>query len=250
MLWQPKKVGPTICLALLVCGGLMSCRPAPTGSAGSGAPPSPQAEPQNPDAVITEVAAMPVWVKISEPDPESPAANGMGLVYGNTIITADQGLAEVDLRNGLAFRIGGTARLTLQPGNQLNLESGQMITWVTPGQQVPAEITTPAGVAGLRGTTLFVDLPEDPTAAVEFFAWEGTITLRPLGAAEDLVITSGEQLSLRPGENNIPELRQRIRRLSLPEIEQRRSQSRLLNGFSQPLPTQPQIDEVLGTLEE
>ncbi|HEY9738024.1 MAG TPA: FecR domain-containing protein, partial [Trichocoleus sp.] len=230
-------------------GGLVSCRPAPTGSTDSTDTTSPPIEAQNPDAVITDIPATPVWVQPNEASSESIAAKGQNLIYGNVIITADEGLAEVNLKSGLAFRIGGNARLILQPDNQLNLESGQMITWVTPGQQVPTKIITPAGVAGLRGTTLFVDLPEDPADEVEFFSWEGTIAVRPLGASEDVIITSGEQLRIRPGENDVAELRQRVRRLTQEEIVQRRSRSRLLNGFSQPLPTQSQIDAALESEE-
>lgn len=258
-----------LCLITLFLGGLVSCRttaPAPTPptvpapppeatappppptpkptSTASPAPATPQAEA---DAVIQQITEMPVWVKPVNTGQENPGQEGMGMATGDTIRTEDQALAEVDLKSGLSFRIGGDAVLTLQANNRLELESGQMITWVNPGQKVPTEIVTPAGIAGLRGTTLFVNIPTEANGEVEFFAWEGTITVRPPGASEDLVIRSGEQIRIRPGERDVAQLRRRVRRLNRLEIRQRRRQNRLLNDFRRPLPTLRQIDAALET---
>ncbi len=165
---------------------------------------------------------------------------------GGYLRTAHKALAEVSLPSGLAFRIGGEASLTLQADNQLRLNQGEMLTWVPPERGVPTQIITPVGTAGLRGTTLFVRIPPGADPEVEFFAWEGTITIRPAGASEDLILRSGEQLLLRRGDRDIPRLRQRIRRLPRRVIRQRRRQSPLLNDFPRPLPT---LREIEATLE-
>jgi ferric-dicitrate binding protein FerR (iron transport regulator) len=168
----------------------------------------------------------------------------MKLAYGDTIRTAEDGLAQIDLANGLAFRLGGEAALTLQPNQELQLDSGEMLVWVEPGQKVPTEIVTPVGTAGLRGTTLFVRVPDDPGEGVVFFAWEGEIRLRFEGDTEDLILNSGEELQVRPGER-LSDLRDKVRRLRRREIRQQRQQSRLVNGFSRPLPTLGQLEQTI-----
>lgn len=241
----------TLCLVTLIAGSLIGCRSlipaAPTSETPQASSPVSQTtpNPEQADAVIQEIVTTPVWVKSQTVNQETPGQEGMGLMYGDTLRTEEPALAEVDLKSGLSFRIGGNAKLVLQPNNQLNFQAGEMITWVNPGQKVPTEIVTPVGIAGLRGTTLFIDIPADPSGEVQFFAWEGTISIRPVGASEDLIIRSGEQLSIRPGEQDVTQLRDRIRRLTQTEILQRQQQSRLLNDFSRPIPTLSQIEDAL-----
>jgi hypothetical protein len=194
---------------------------------------------------VETIVSEPVWVKLAPAPSEQLAQIGDRLVPGDTIRTTDDALAEVALPSGLAFRIGGNASLTLQTDNQLQLDSGEMLTWVSSDKEVPTQITTPVGIAGLRGTTLFIKIPADDNAEIEFFAWEGTITIRPTGTTEDLVIRSGEQLLLRRGDRDIAQLRQRIRRLPRRVILQRRRQSRLINRFPRPLPTLRAIEATL-----
>ncbi|MEO1209544.1 MAG: FecR domain-containing protein [Cyanobacteria bacterium J06638_20] len=210
------------------------------------APPTDLAAIADADAVIRDVAAPSVWVRPSVTHEEESAIAGDTLVYGDTIRTQGEGLAEVDLVSGLSFRIGGEAALTLQPDNQLDLQAGQMIVWVEPGKQVPARIVTPVGIAGLRGTTLFISVPEDDTEAVSFLAWEGTIAIQVAEDAEAITLQSGEELSVRPGERDVANLRSRVRRLNRREIRQRRRRSNLLNRFQRSLPT---LNEIEATLE-
>lgn len=198
------------------------------------------------DAVIRDVAAPSVWVRPTVTNEEESAIAGDTLAYGDTIRTQGEGLAEVDLVSGLSFRIGGEAALTLQPDNQLDLQTGEMIVWVEPGQQVPAHIVTPVGIAGLRGTTLFISVPENNAEAVSFFAWEGTIEIQVSEEAEAIKLQSGEELQIRPGERDVANLRGRVRRLNRREIRQRRRRSNLLNRFQRSLPT---LSEIEATLE-
>ena len=196
-------------------------------------------------AKITEIQQTPVWVKLAKAKQEQAAQTNMSLKANDTIRTEGKALAEVTLTNGLGFRVGGDAVLTLQDNNQLNLQSGSMLTWVEPGKKVPAEIVTSAGIAGIRGTTVFVGIPEDPNGEVEFFSWEGTVAIRIPGQTEELILNSGEQLKMRRGEKDLKALRRRIRKFTRKEHLERSRQPGLIRNFSRPLPTLKKIETAL-----
>ncbi len=188
-------------------------------------------------AKISEIQNLPVFVRLLEATQEQPAKEGMGLHVGDTIRTQGQALAQVDLVNGLAFRIGGDAVLTLKPDNRLNLTSGDMITWVQPGKKIPTEIVTPAAVAGIRGTTVFVQIPKDPNEGTLFFAWEGLVAVHLPGQKEEVRI--------KPGEHDIQQIRKRVRRLSRAEWRQKRQTDRLLHHFKKAkMPTLSIINQI------
>ena len=219
--------------------------------------PSPKAEPF---AKITEIAQQPVLVTQQTSATEIPAQQGMELPVGATIRTQNQGSAQVELKNGLAFRIGGNAALTLQPNNRLNLNAGEMITWVDPGKRVPVEIVTPGGVAGIRGTTVYVNIPRNPNEGILFFAWEGNVSFKLSPNAtqsETLTLLTGQEVTVKPGEKDLSKIRQRRKQISRPqwrklrgcikqpESQDCRQQSRinLYRNFKRQLSTQPLIDK-------
>ena len=254
MPWIKMLLGLTLISTLSACQGNQSNQastvetnvsPASTASVALDETTTSQtAQEHDGDATISAVETPSVWVKTTA-EADQPAQTGMSMAYGDTIRTDGEGLAQVDLDNGLAFRIGSNAALTLQPDNRLSLQSGEMLTWVEPGQQAPTEITTPAGIAGLRGTTLFIQIPPDSNDEILFLSWEGTIRLQVVEGAEDILLQSGEALRVRPGEQDVEALRQRVRRLGRREIRQRRGRSRLLNRFQRQLPTHEQIEATL-----
>ncbi|WP_052050726.1 FecR family protein [Leptolyngbya sp. KIOST-1] len=198
-------------------------------------------------ATIQDIVATPVLVSLGQGEP-APAQLDQAMAYGDRITTADQALAEVGLVTGAVFRIGGDATLTLQP-NQLLLDSGQMITWVQGTPTGPVDIVTPAGIAGIRGTTVFVNIGDDPTAPVEIFSWEGEVTFRLTEGGEEVVLTSGEQLFVTPGEQNIETVRQQVQPLDRATAQQRLEQSPLINGFGQPIPTRPELEATVEALD-
>ncbi|MFB8789851.1 MAG: FecR domain-containing protein [Potamolinea sp.] len=169
---------------------------------------------------------------------------GMGLFIGEQLRTVGEALAEIELKNGLAFRIGGNSVLTLQPDNSLNLSKGEMITWVQPGKQVPAKVVTPGAIAGIRGTTIYVNIPDDPNGEIEYFTWEGTMSLKLPNQSEEMLLKAGEIVKVKPGETDINQMRKRVRQLTQKEWETRRKKSRLINNFISPLPTLKKIDQV------
>lgn len=198
-------------------------------------------------ATIRAIVAQPVWVRPAQGD-ESAAQVGTPLQYDDTIRTEDPALAEVSLGE-IVFRLGGNASLTLRPNQQLQMATGQMLTWLEGSPPGPVTIQTPIGAAGIRGTTVFVNIDENPQEPIEFFAWEGEVTFQPTGATDVVVIRDGEQLLVRPGEVDVTELQRRVRRFGPEEFRQRLEESALVNGFSQPLPTLSQIEAVGEALE-
>lgn len=198
-------------------------------------------------ATIQAIVANPVTVTLGQGEPE-PAQIDQAMAYGDQIRTANQALAEVGLVTGAMFRIGGNAALTLQP-NQLQLDAGQMITWVEGKLPEPVEIVTPAGIAGIRGTTVFVNIDDDPNAPVEIFSWEGDVAFRLANGGDEVVLTSGQQLFVPPGEQTIEALRQQVQPLDRATAQERLEESRLINGFDQPLPTRPDLEATVDALE-
>jgi hypothetical protein len=168
----------------------------------------------------------------------------MGLQIGETIRTEGKAMAQINLKNGLAFRIGNNAVLTLQPDNYLNFSAGEMITWVNPGQHVPAKVVTPGGIAGIRGTTIYVKIPQAPNEAIEFFTWEGTMSIQLPNQPEECPVKGGEIVKIRPGEMDIRKIRASVRRLTNQEWLARRRNSPLINKFAKPLPTLQKIDQI------
>ncbi|MGB3310057.1 MAG: FecR family protein [Nodosilinea sp.] len=247
--------GQSLTLALLIAGGIAvaGCRPSP-------APPTPtsttsQASGPSTDdealptaiATIQAIVANPVSVTLGQGSP-TPAQPNQAMAYGDQIRTEDEALAEVGLVTGAMFRIGGNASLTLQP-NQLQLNAGQMITWVEGALAEPVEIVTPVGIAGIRGTTVFVNIADDPSAPVEIFSWEGQVAFRLTESGEEVVLTSGEQLFVSPGEQSIESLQQQVQPLDRATALERLEESPLINGFSQPLPTRPELEATADELQ-
>ncbi|PSN13640.1 hypothetical protein C7293_15050 [filamentous cyanobacterium CCT1] len=233
--------GKSLAIALAVAGGvaIAGCEPAE--------PPGATAQEQAAIATIQDIVASPVSVSLAQTEPE-PAQVNQTMAYGDQIRTADQALAEVGLVTGAVFRIGGDAALTLRP-SQLQLDAGQMITWVEGTGSEPVDIVTPAGIAGIRGTTVFVNIADDPSAPVEIFSWEGEVAFRLTEGGEEVILTSGEQLFVSPGEQSIEALRQQVQPLDRATAEQRLQNNPLINGFSQPIPTRDAIEATVDELQ-
>jgi hypothetical protein len=234
---------------LLLIGLLSSCQTSVPSAhlpatSPSTAPVSQSTVPKDYPANITEIQKQPVSVRQLNTTQEVAAKTGMGLQFGETIRTRNPAMAQIDLKSGMSFRIGGDAVLTLQPNNQLKLDSGRMITWVQPGQKVPTEIVTPAAIAGLRGTTVYVEMPENPDDEILFFAWEGSVSVRLPNQPEAMELKTGEEVKIKPGENDMGKIRRRIRRLKGEEWRQKLQKDRLLRGFDRPMSTLQIIEKL------
>jgi len=228
--------------------GCQTSTPTPSNSSSPVSTNTTAVEPVSPSetfATISDIQKQPVWVRRLNTQDEVPAQENMNLRVGETIRTEGEALAQVELKNGLSFRIGSNSVLTLRPDNRLQLEAGEMIAWVEPGKKVPVEIETPVAIAGIRGTTLYINMPEDPKEGIEFFAWEGNVAVWFPNQSGECLFKSGEQVKITPGETDIYQVRQQVKKLPHQLLLKRRRQSPLLNNFDKPLPTLPKIDKVV-----
>jgi len=165
------------------------------------------------------------------------ARPGQILAPASLLRTEKPGRLQVQLANGRNFRLGGDAVLQLS-ADGLNLEKGQIIAWVNPGQKggSPLKIRTRTATASIVGTTVFIEATAD---SLKVFSWEGHVQVETeTGRRYDL--RTGQQLTLEQG-SWLP-----LRKLSQPEAAARRQKSILLNGFSTPMETMTAIDQGLG----
>lgn len=185
---------------------------------------------------VVEVPFRPAFVR-PPGRAEIKARAGQILAADSTLRTEKPGRMQVQLANGRQFRLGGDAVLRLGPGD-LNLEKGQIIAWVNPGQKGgnPLRIRTRVATASIVGTTVFIDATAD---SLKVFSWEGHVRVETdTGRRVDL--RSGEQLSY------VNNTWQPTVRLSQSEASARRGRSILLNGFATPMETLPVIERELG----
>lgn len=194
-------------------------------------------------ATLSEVSQQPVWVQLLNATDETKAEQGTDFRVGEKIRTEKKALAQIDFKNGLAFRVGGDSVVSLEPNNHLNLSEGEILVWVDPGKKVPTEIVTRGAIAKLQGTTVSMKVLKELDHAVEIFVWEGTVTVQIPNQPGAITISSGQEVRIWSGETDIQQVRQRIRQVSYQDWSQRRFQDSLLNNFSKPLPTLLALDQ-------
>ncbi|NJK62040.1 MAG: FecR domain-containing protein [Synechococcaceae cyanobacterium SM2_3_1] len=171
------------------------------------------------------------------PGPEQPAEVGMRVQEGGYLRTVAPGKAQVKLSNGLFFRLGGDATLQITPS--LDLKRGQIIAW---GEQPSAElrrIETPTATAAIRGTTVFI---ETEPQFVRFFCWEGEVLVSLPDGSETVTLLEGEQIIVPVGATSLPE----PTKLSQSELQEQFDNSVLLNDFTAPMKTMPQIRQMIS----
>ena len=75
------------------------------------------------------------------------------------------------------------------------------------------------------------------------------MAFRLADGGEEVMLNSGEQLFVFPGDRDIDALRQRVQPLDRAAALQRLQNSPLINGFSRPIPTRSQIEATVDSLE-
>ena len=185
---------------------------------------------------VEEVPSRPAFVRLPD-TPERPARAGQTLVNRSVLRTQTPGCLQVRLGDGRRFRLGGDSLLRLSGGG-LDLLRGKIIAWLTPAGRSggPLRLRTRVATASIEGTTVFVDASPD---TVKIFSWEGDVQVTT-ATGERFVLASGEQLEWSEGRWRKP------RRLGRAEAAERRRVSPLLNGFSSPMDTLPEIEKELG----
>lgn len=234
-------------VSLALSGFLVGCTTTPNTSAPSptvdSASSQNESSSQEAPAIVSEISQQPVWVQQLNATNEISAEQGISLRAGEKIRTHKEAVAQVDFKNGLAFRMGGDSLVTLEPNNHLKLSEGEILVWVDPAKKVPTEIITPGVIAKLQGTTVSVKVLKELDNAVEIFVWEGTVTVQIPKQQGELVIKSGQEVRIWSGETDIRQISQRVRRVPYQDWSQRRFQSPLLNNFGKPLPTLLALDQ-------
>ena len=232
---------------------------------------------------IVEVPAGPAFVKLPGAK-EINARSGQSLRTIALLRTKKPGRMQVMLGNGRQFRMGGDALLRLGSSN-VELLKGSIIGWIKPGtpRLNPFKIKTRLATASIQGTTVFLEFTDDQ---FKVFSWEGTVlvetsngrrfTLRSgqqllldlkrqmaevssrldgleaaLGEQGGIVTppTTGRDGSLSPRSRQDDQEEvtwEPPQPISTQDAERRLQKSLLINGFSTPLETLPDIERELG----
>jgi ferric-dicitrate binding protein FerR (iron transport regulator) len=168
---------------------------------------------------------------------ERPALVGQVLGPSTVLRTENPGRLQVLLADGRSFRLGGNAQLRIEP-TLLDLVRGRIIAWIDPGSKgtTPLRVRTRVGTASIQGTTVFIEATAEK---VLFLSWEGNVEVR---AADGTAfrLTSGQRLEATPQGWKGPH------RMDAAEVQKRRRNSELLNGFQAPMQTLPVIERELG----
>ena len=228
---------------------------------------------------VVEVPKGPAFVRLPG-QREIKARKGQNLKPSTQLRTSKPGRLQVMLGNGRQFRLGGDALLRLS-GNSVELLKGSVIGWIRPNatNRRPFQIRTRLATASIQGTTVFIELNDE---TFKVFSWEGRVQVRTK-TGEEFTLESGQQLLLdlsrqlsvvkgrvdgleavlgeSGGMFTPDEWEERTRepeseeediswdppeRLEDSEVQQRLTKSALINGFSTPLETLPEIERELG----
>ena len=233
---------------------------------------------------VVEVPAGPAFVKLPGAT-EITARSGQSLKTNALLRTAKPGRMQVMLGNGRQFRMGGDAQLRLGASN-VELLKGSIIGWIKPGtpRRSPFSIKTRLATASIQGTTVFLEFTDqqfkvfswEGTVQVEtsngqrFTLNSGQQLLLDLkrqmaevsGRLDGLEASLGElgggsRTPPTPGRDGSrsPRSRQQDQQeydweppqpISTQDAERRLQKSLLINGFSTPLETLPDIERELG----
>jgi len=209
--------------------------------------PSQAAEPR-----IVEVPNGPAFVKFAGKT-EVDARPGQLLRTDVLLRTTKPGRMQVMLGSGRQFRMGGDAQLRLG-SSSVELLKGSIIGWINPGTQTrhPFTIKTRLATASIQGTTVFIEFTD---SQFKIFSWEGKVFVTTR-SGQRFTLNSGQQLllDLKPVEPDVSVQQEDSLAVSWAppaviaeqEVERRLQKSRLINGFSSPLDTLPEIERELG----
>jgi hypothetical protein len=192
-----------------------------------------------PAATVAEILGYPVTIFRTDQQ-QILASLGAELQVGDQVRTSGQARAQIQSSQGLYFRIGGNAVLTVQPDLELDLHRGQMITWIDRVFAQPVRIRTPIAVAAMQGTTVFVDLPAHQKWA-RFFSWEGTVRISLPESDESIELQAGEAVIIPMASHHIPPAYP----VDKATLQDRFEENHLLHGFRSEMSTLPEIKKVV-----
>ena len=232
---------------------------------------------------IVEVPVGPAFVTLPGTS-EITARSGQALRTNAVLRTSKPGRMQVMLGNGRQFRMGGNAELRLGAAN-VELLKGSIIGWIKAGtpRSNPFTIKTRLATASIQGTTVFIELTDQK---FKIFSWEGTVQVETengqyftLRSGQQLLLDLKRQMaevshqldglesalgaigsvttqpsppqdryrSARPRQRDEMEFNwEPPQPISIQDAERRLQKSQLINGFSTPLDTLPEIESELG----
>ena len=232
---------------------------------------------------IVEVPVGPAFVTLPG-TAEIQARSGQALRTDAVLRTSKPGRMQVMLGNGRQFRMGGNAELRLGTAN-VQLLKGSIIGWIKAGtpRSNPFTIKTRLATASIQGTTVFIELTDQK---FKIFSWEGTVQVETengqyftLRSGQQLLLDLKRQMaevshqldglesalgtigsvttqpspsrdrygSVQPRQRDEMELNwEPPQPISIQDAERRLQKSQLINGFSTPLDTLPEIERELG----
>ena len=215
MRFLPVRFLPVRFLALL----LLSLTPVALNSCAISQPTKPfssEALPTEAIAEISEVRSFPVRVKYLNATSAKPASVGGPLKVDESVSTEDSSTAQLAMRNGVIFRIGGVSNLKIKPQNQVEFTSGKLVAWSASDRKAPAEDR-------------------------RIIALDGTVTVLLKQSSSIVTIGKGEEIRIKAdGKATAPA------RVDKETIEKRIANNNLIFGFSSQLASLNQIIAEFG----
>jgi hypothetical protein len=236
----PMRFLPVRFLALL----LLSLTPVALNSCAISQPTKPfssEALPTEAIAEISEVRSFPVRVKYLNATSAKPASVGGPLKVDESVSTEDSSTAQLTMRNGVIFRIGGVSNLKIKPQNQVEFTSGKLVAWSASDRKAPAQIQTPFGEISSNGGTIYLEIPPKAAEDRRIIALDGTVTVLLKQSSSIVTVGKGEEVRIKAdGKATTPA------RVDKETIEKRIANNNLIFGFSSQLASLNQIIAEFG----
>jgi len=202
---------------------------------------SSEALPTEAIAEISEIRSYPVRVKYLNATSAKPASVGGSLKVDESVSTEDSSTAQLTMRNGVIFRIGGVSNLKIKPQNQVEFTSGKLVAWSASDRKAPSQIQTPFGEISSNGGTMYLEIPPKAAEDRRIIALDGTVTVLLKQSSSIVTIGKGEEIRIKAdGKATAPT------RIDKEGIEKRIANNNLIFGFSSQLASLNQIIAEFG----
>ncbi len=236
----PRQFVPVRFLAVL----LISLTPVALNSCATSQPTKPFSSEVLPTEVIAEISEIrsyPVRVKYLNATSAKPASVGGSLKVDESVSTEDSSTAQLTMRNGVVFRIGGVSSLKIKPKNQVEFTAGKLVAWSASDRKVPSQVQTPFGEISSNGGTMYIEIPPKAADDRRIIALDGTVTVLLKQSSTIVTIGKGEEIRIKAdGKATAPT------RVDKESIEKRIANNNLIFGFSSQLASLNQIIAEFG----
>ncbi len=234
---RPKKTLFALCICCSIpLIGIAGCA--------TNLPPKPfssEVVPTDSIAEISEIRNFPVRVRYLNGKTDRPVNVGAVIRPGERISTDENSVAQVTLKDGSLFRLGGQGGLTLQPKNVVVVEQGKLVVWKNPEQKQPLQINTNFGEITTEDSTFYLEIHTKSSESSRLMALNGSVTLKPKSGKETITLKKGQEVVIQ--NNGTVGAAKDVDKET---IDKRIAGNVLLFGFSSPLASQPKIEADFG----